>query len=122
MANYFYLINPKVAERLSLTSAQRYTFPDGVMLAWQNDLKEIDRVAFFRDRKGLLARLGAVEITDPQAREEQIKRTIPMPMATDPAFMWEAPDIFASPDETPEEDGDPQEDSDDTPEEGEDEP
>lgn len=85
---YFYKCNPKVAAALSLTSRDRFTFRNGAILLWAPDLKRLDRDAYLRRRAELLARIGAVELTDPQATAEQQSQSIVLPIATDPDFYW----------------------------------
>lgn len=109
MANYFYKVNPKVAQTLGLTPRDRFTFRNGCYLLWAPDMKQLDRSAFLLDRASLLARIGAVELTDPQAAQEQRDQRIELPMATDPSFAWEpeteAPEEGEAEEETESEEG-----------------
>lgn len=90
---YLYKVNPKVAASIGLDSFDRYHWPDGTLLLWQSDMIAIDEKRFFLDRENLLADLGAVQMTDPQAKAEQENPTIRLPEARLPQFRWEQPDF-----------------------------
>lgn len=85
---YLYKCNPKVAQAAGVTAFDRFTWPDGSFLLWENDLIAIDRDRFFLDRDGFLADLGIVRMTDPQAAEEQRNPQIILPEARLPEFRW----------------------------------
>ncbi len=90
---YLYKCNPKVAAAAGVTAFDRYTWPDGTFLLWQNDLVKIDRVQFFLEQDELLADLGAVKMTDPEAAAEQKDPAIRLPEARLPQYRWEQPDL-----------------------------
>ena len=91
-AKYLYKCNPLVAKAAGVTPFDRYTWPDGTMLLWENDLIAIDRDRFFLDRDGFLADLGVVKMTDPQAAEEQKNPSIILPEALLPEYKWKQPE------------------------------
>lgn len=88
---YLFKCNPKVAAAVGVTSFHRYTWPDGTFLLWENDLIKIDRVRFFLEQAELLADLGAVRMTDPEAAQEQESPSIRLPEARLPEYRWEQP-------------------------------
>lgn len=88
---YLYKCNPLVAKAAGVSSFDRYTWPDGTFLLWQNDLIAIDRDRFFLDNAEFLADLGAVRMTDPEAAEEQKNPRIRLPEARLPEYRWEPP-------------------------------
>lgn len=93
---YLYKCNPKVAEAIGLTTFDRYHWPDGTMLLWSADLEQIDRVRFYTDNANFLADLGAVQMTDPEAFQEQQNPSIRLPEARLPKYRWEQPDFSAT--------------------------
>ncbi len=96
-AKYLYKCNPLVAKAAGVTSFNRYSWNDGTIMLWEDDMVAIDRVRFKLDRDNFLADLGAVKMTDPEAAAEQKNPTIRLQMARLPQFRWEQPgDPFKS--------------------------
>ncbi len=100
---YLYKCNPLVAKAAGVTSFDRYTWPDGTIMLWTNDMKAIDRVRFLTDTDNLLADLGAVRMTDPEAAAEQRNPQIRLPEARLPQYRWEQPDFSVGGEEEAEE-------------------
>ena len=88
---YLYKCNPLVAKAARVTPFDRYEWPDGTMMLWENDLIAIDRDKFFLDNENFLADLGAVKMTDPEAFEEQNNPRIILPEARLPEYRWVQP-------------------------------
>lgn len=93
---HLYKCNPLVARAAGVSGFSRYTWADGCVLLWENDLIAIDRERFFLDCDGLLADLGAVRMTDPQAAADQRNPRIRLPEARLPEYRWEQPDFSAA--------------------------
>lgn len=98
-AIFFFKCNPKVGKALGLTGFERYTFADGTMLLFLPDMLRLDRERFFADEAGLLEEIGAVKLTDPEAKREQENPRIRLPEAKGERWRWEQPDI--SPEDRP---------------------
>lgn len=108
MEVFYFKANPKVCEYLKLTSANRFSFADGCKMLWMEDVRGLDRLAWYEDRKGLMRRYGMVQLLPHEAKaeqdaEQQGNPSIVLPIAEDPNFVWYPPKKEETPEEIAEE-------------------